>query len=157
MSHENAAEKEMIGFLYEINKERKKEKQTTRTPIYIVYDLQECFFCDSFTEEVNEECEIFNSNLKGKKAEKGFVVTLTGEDIEPFYIPALDEEQIYDSVCSTIRYWTDLFVAIFFTRKEAENYLQRQTHNLNEAYIYEAYPGYRNIQMDKFFCLLEKI
>lgn len=136
---------EMIDFLKEIKAERKKEETATRTPVYIVYDLVERFIAGH-----NDDYEL-TPNLRRKQKEFGYLVGEDSEDFEFAYERDTEEDEEFT------RYWTDRFVAMFFTRKAAKEYMQYQKHNLSDPYIYEEYPGYHNRQMDKFFELLEKL
>lgn len=109
----------------------------TRDPIYIIYDLEK-----HYIEAETDEYWLETTNLKWKKPKYWKIV---GEDEKEFI-------EIEDEDVDTIEFYTDRLVAIFFTRKSAEDYLIYQKHNLSsEAYIYVQYPWYSNQEANMLF------
>ena len=49
-------------------------------------------------------------------------------------------------------FYTDRIIAFFLTSQAAHDYLQYQSHNMNDPYVYVFYSGYANRQMDKLLC-----
>jgi 3',5'-cyclic AMP phosphodiesterase CpdA len=123
-------------------KEIKEGKNlATRQPIYVVLDLQE----NIIDGHIHYSPSV---NYKGKDWEHGYADR------------ALDSEDMVFNKCPNgmenpkefTRFYTDRIIAFFFTSEAAQDYLNYQSHNLSDAYVYVFYSGYANYQMDKLLC-----
>ncbi len=112
---------------------------STRQPIYIVYN-------------VVESCTTFDSHYSNLED-----LTLHQYKPEHWYFKwekegwdSEDYEWVEDYENAEIsKFFRDVFTAIFFTRKWAEEYMKYQSHNLSDkAYIYTHCSGYANHEMD---------
>jgi hypothetical protein len=127
----------------EVLPQRKKEIEegknaSTRQPVYVVLDLdmQVCSGHNDFS---------ITSNLKEKEQEFGYIDNSLDCECREFKESPRSMRQPQE----VTRFWTDRFIAFFFTSKAAHEYLEYQSHNLSsEAYVYVAYSGYRNLEMD---------
>lgn len=115
-----------------------KQNAATRNPLYVVYSLieQGCSGHSDISITVN---------LKGRPCEFGYIDALSDEP----------EFKVSDEGMGNpeeiIRFWKDRFVAYFFTRTGAEEYLVYQKHNLTDAYIYVHSSGYANREAEIVF------
>lgn len=112
---------------------------STRNPIYIVMQASERII------EGHSHDYDLPSSLGGKKPECGYIDLglVEAEDVE-FCVSDVGMLKPIEIT----RYWIDFYTAFFLTRKAAEEYLQYQSHNLNNAFIYTFSSGYRNNEMD---------
>lgn len=110
----------------------------TRQPIYVVLDLQENIV----------EGHIHYSpsvNYKGESWVHGYADTsLDSEDME-----FKEEPTDMKNPGKYTKFFTDRIIAFFLTSEAAHEYLEYQSHNLSNAYVYIFYSGYANQQMDK--------
>ena len=126
----------------EILPQREKEIEVgknlgTRQPIYLVYDLQEQF-CSGHSEYSPP------TNLFGKEWSFGYIDTDPNvEDIE-----FCEDDSDMKSPEAVTQFFTDRLIAVFLTSKAAHEYLEYQSHNLTNPYVFVAYSGYGNRQMD---------
>lgn len=135
----------------EIIPQREKEIQGkngfTRQPIYIVYDVVE-----SVTTRDDEYSNLENCNLHWYKSKSWRFVSYD----EDWNIIEADEDWFDSEDCEFVEwdwdisvFYIDIFIAIFLTRKWAEEYLKYQSHNLTDkAYIYTHYSWYANQEMN---------
>jgi hypothetical protein len=117
------------------------ENAATRQPIYFIYDLVECYASGH-----NEYSPI--TNEINKQQEHGYLDAAKDSECQVFkktdYRMKKPEE--------VTRFWVDRYVAFFFTRQAAKEYILYQKHNLSKlAYIYVQYTGYANHHMDAIF------
>lgn len=120
-------------------KEIKEGKnQATRQPIYLVLDLQENIVSG------HSDYSAY-TNYKGLNQEFGYIDDfLDSEDIE-FNKTSYKMRRPVE----VTRFFTDRIIAFFLTSKGANDYLEYQSHNLKNAYVYVFYSGYGNREMDK--------
>ena len=110
----------------------------TRQPIYIVLDLQENF-CSGHS--IYES----STNYKGRKWENGYIdISLDGEERE-----FCETDEGMKETEEVTKFYTERIVAFFLTSEAAHDYLEYQSHNLIDAYVYVFYSGYANRQMGK--------
>ena len=129
----------------EIIPQREKEIEEwknawTRHPIYVVYNVIE-----SYTTLDNEYSNLEDLTLYWYEPEDWYFKW------EEEWWDSEDFEWIedYDNATCT-KFFRDVFTAIFFTRKWAEEYMKYQSHNLSDkAYIYTHYSWYANQEMDR--------
>lgn len=107
----------------------------TRQPIYVVFNTRESIAFD--------HVELNYRTYSGKSYEYGYF------DIDEDYREFKSSKRGMSRPEPCTRFYTDEIVAFFLTRKGAEEYLQYQSHNLTEPYIYTFYSGYANEEMDK--------
>jgi hypothetical protein len=124
-----------------------KDAWWTKDPIYVVYDLtehvttydSEYSFCCTLSEKENEHGRYVCYD------EDGGIINEWEEWYESEYSEFIED---YDNPEIT-RFFCDRFVAVFFTRKAAEEYMQYQSHNLSDnAFIYVHNVWYSNYEMD---------
>lgn len=109
----------------------------TSNPIYVVLEPVEHLIDghhNSFT---------LPETLSGKEQEYGYIDLSLYDDRE-----FKTDDTGMKEPSEVIRFWTDRFVAFFLTRKGAEDYLEYQSHNLLDAYVYVFNAGYRNVEMN---------
>lgn len=110
----------------------------TRQPIYVVYDMQECYVSghSDFSPVTNK---------KNVGWDFGYIdMGIEGEcrDFKKSPKNMKDSEEVS-------RFYVDVFKAVFLTSKAAHEYLKYQKHNLSKkAYVYVEYSGYANKEMD---------
>lgn len=108
----------------------------TRNPIYIIYDITTIVTTIDNEYSNLEDCNLFwyePENWEYKADDE--------------YIEEYEWENNDNGDCT--RFYLDRFVAMFFTRKAAEEYLKYQKHNLSgRAYIYVHNVWYSNREMD---------
>lgn len=129
--------KKVLNEILEVREQEIKDGKNLATaqPIYIVYDLQECW--------ANAHTEIGgNMNHKDKNSEEGWVDE--SEDEMEFY----KSEDNLKNPREVTRFWIDRYVAIFLTSEAAHDYLKYQKHNMSEGYVYVHHSGYANHQMN---------
>ena len=133
-----------LNFLVEyILPTRKEEIQkgknlATSRPIYVVLDLQETY-CQG-----HSYFSYSTLNHKNVPEEHGYVdAALDSEDRKFAHSPngMKKPEEI-------TRFYVDEFVAFFLTSQSAHDYLQYQSHNLRNEYVYVFHAGYRNWEME---------
>ncbi len=115
------------------------DNQGTAYPIYMVYIPEENYI-------EGEAVYSLPISSSGRRPEVGYILEDDfggGEFIEG--LPDDDDEE--HKILT--RFWVDRYKAVFLTRKAAQEYLQYQSHNLREAFIYVEYAGYDNRQMEK--------
>jgi hypothetical protein len=112
----------------------------TRNPIYVVLELEE-HVCSGHSEFTG------STNHSEKNWEFGYIDMSL--DLEDRDFQETDEAMIEPEPVS--RFWTDNIVAFFLTMEAANDYLQYQSRNLLEPYIYVFSPGYGNRQMNLLF------
>jgi hypothetical protein len=130
-----------INNIKEVWKQRLKEIEVgenrfTCKPMYVVLKLEE---------QIALNCEEISgiTNFKEKRPQEGWY-----DDADE------EEREIKECSCGmkkpqqVMRFWIDRPVAFFLTRKGAEEYLEYQKHNLEDAYIYVFSCGYRNKEFD---------
>jgi hypothetical protein len=111
---------------------------STKQPIYVVLELQKNY-CSGHSEYES------NTNYKGKTGEHGYI-DISLDDEEREFSETADGMQEPEEVTS---FYTDRIIAFFLTSEAAHDYLQYQSHNLSDGYVYVFYSGYGNRQMDK--------
>lgn len=109
----------------------------TRQPIYIVLDLQE-----NIVEGYSNYTP--STNYKGIDWQYGYVDNALDCEDRVF---RLSDKKMKKPVEIT-RFFTDRIIAFFLTSKAAHEYLEYQSHNLKNPYVYVFYSGYANRQMD---------
>ena len=135
---------EVLPQRYKEISERKNDG--TANPIYVVLDLRECGLEGHIVEYSPR------TNLAEKPFETGYIENAfykrdddDGIENDKFY----PTSQGMHEPKEVTRFWVDDIVAFFLTRKDAEDYLQYQAHNLSQAYIYTFYAGYSNLHLAK--------
>lgn len=124
------------------------KNDATRHPIYVVLDLREC----AVEGHITHITPI--TNYKEKPLEIGYVERAQrgnddDDEIDNDTFYTTDEGMLKPE--EVTRFWVDSIVAFFLTKKDAEDYLKYQAHNLNEPYIYTFCMGYSNWHLDKLF------
>lgn len=113
----------------------------TRQPIYVVLDLWENY-CSGHSDYTN------STNYKGKGWEFGYIdLSLESESIK-----FKKSDKGMKKPEAVTRFYTDKIIAFFFTSEAAHDYLEYQSHNLTDPYVYVFYSGYGNRQMDLLLC-----
>lgn len=122
---------------------RKKEieagyNMSTRQPIYVVLELQENIMSkhSKYSPSVN---------YKGLNPEFGYLDGALDSEEQEFK----KSKKNMKSAFKVTRFYTDRIIAFFFTSKGANDYLEYQSHNLTNAYVYVFYSGYGNREMDR--------
>lgn len=99
--------------------------------------------------DINELREILAENLIDFEEDQNKVTEILDDifdDLTGFY--SKDEIEITEPVCVKIKAhyykWDYKTVAYFFTRKEADDYVKYQAHNLHSPRVYTDYAGYGN-------------
>ena len=113
----------------------------TRNPIYVVLEAKEHFINDHDNEFSLPYSE------SGKYPEFGYVDMAVEPEDREFKL----EQTNMTSPKPVTRFWTDQVTAFFLTRKAADEYLQYQAHNLNNAFVFVYYIGYGNVELETLF------
>jgi hypothetical protein len=112
----------------------------TSNPIYVVFDLREHI--------VSGHSDYSSyTNMKDLDFEYGFIDEGLDDEEREF---KLSDENMVNPIEVT-RFYTDMFIAFFLTSKSAHEYLNYQSHNLNNPYVYVFHSGYRNLEMEMLF------
>lgn len=112
----------------------------TRQPIYVVLDLTE--------NVVTGHSEYTAStNYLGRDWEYGYIDNSL--DAEDMVFTPTDEGMKEPKEIT--RFFTDRIIAFFLTSEAAHDYMDYQSHNLMNPYVYVFYTGYGNKQMDELF------
>lgn len=119
------------------------EHLSTFPPLYVVYDIIETCsehnsdYTNSTSFKYNEdEYRRYNNESGWIKAEEN-----TGNWDDIIYVDDVE----YNEVLKTS--FHDKFITCTFTRVAAEDFIQREKHNLNNPYIFVHHIPYRNIQL----------
>jgi len=117
---------------------RDEKNMGTADPVYLVMSLRECIAW-AHVEGVD------NTNLKGKPSEYGYIdMALDGED-RSFELTDSGMEQPEP----VTRYWLDQIKSFHLTWDGAERYMEYQSHNLHDPYIYVDNIGYANYELSR--------
>lgn len=117
------------------------QNAATRQPIYVVLDMQE-----NIVSGHSDYSPI--TNYRGWMPAFGYI---DGDaDSEDVKFKASDEDM--ENPIEVTRFYTERIIAFFFTKKEADRYLQYQKHNLTNGYVFVFYSGYGNYEMDRLLC-----
>ena len=119
----------------ELEIKEKKNLYTTQ-PIYVVLDLKENFMSGHSDYEPD-------TNYKGRKPKLGYIDASADDEI--CFSETSDGMEDPEDVTM---FYTDKIVAFFFTSEAAHKYLEYQSYNLSEPYVYVFNSGYSNIEMD---------
>lgn len=115
---------------------------STRQPIYVVLDLVYQYI------NGHDNDYLHNTNYKGRPEEFGYIDHDADSEDRVFNTSS----EGMSSPVEVTRFFTDRIIAFFLTNEAAEAYLEYQSHNLSDAYVYVFYSGYGNRQMDRLFC-----
>ena len=110
---------------------------STRQPIYVVLDL-----IDNYVSGHSDYSP--STNYKGKEFEFGFIDDNLEGELRTFR----KSDRGMKKPSEVTRFYTDRIIAFFFTSKGANDYLEYQSHNLENPYVYVFYSGYGNKEMD---------
>jgi hypothetical protein len=86
-----------------------------------------------------------STNYKGLNHRYGYLDMYLDSEDQKFQISKKRMKQPVE----VTHFFTDRIIAFFLTSKGANDYLQYQSHNLQNAYVYVFYSGYGNREMDK--------
>lgn len=109
----------------------------TQQPIYVVLDL------DWFPVSTHSDYSVTPNNM-GKPCEYGYVDLYEDAECREFKI----SEEGMKKPDEITKIYFDRIIAFFLTSKAAHEYIEYQSHNLKNPYVYVFYSGYRNIEMD---------
>lgn len=160
--------KKLYKYLKYIAGQRKKELKQHKNagtiyPIYIVQDEYERIINTKFENGGTEVIYAYNTNeitkfynkedvidyikneLEDSKLKEDILTKLNDEYITLEKIASLlEKNEIFRAVSSLFVVTEYKDKAYFLTREEAEEYINRQSHNLNNPIVFVKYPGYSN-------------
>lgn len=109
----------------------------TRYPVYVVMSLRKHSIPGKYADYLSK------TNFKSYPAREGYIDRAADEP----------EIQLTDYGMEAPEAWTDFYTddprAFFITSEAAHEYIEYQSHNMFEPYVYVFYTGYGNRQMDK--------
>lgn len=117
---------------------REGKNLCTAQPIYVVLDLIDC---------ICSEHDEFSptTNYKGKYKEYGYVDMALEPEAREFKTSYKDMTKPH----KITRFFIDRIKAFFLTSKAAHEYMDYQSHNLTDPYVFVFHSGYGNREMDQ--------